>query len=98
MPYYKTFYAKDFIDNGDGTHTATILESTHNMGATYNCVRIMKHKSGSNFFNTIASYQIAANGDFSFRVNEPATYRVGLEEIATTTTSLSLYETGVVEK
>lgn len=98
MPYYKTFYASDFIDNGDGTHTATILESTHGMGATYNCVRLMRHKSGSNFFNTVASYQIAANGDFSFTVNEPATYRVGLEEIATATNSLALNGLGEVEK
>lgn len=90
MPYYKTLYASDFIDNGDGTHTATILATTHGMGASYNCVRALKHKSGSNFFNVISSYQIAANGDFKLTVNEPATFRVGLEEVATAANSLSI--------
>lgn len=98
MAYYKTIYASDFIDNGDGTHTATILASTHGMGASYNCVRLLKHKSGSNFFNTVASYQIAANGDFSFVVNEPATYRVGLEAVNLTTASLAFEEAGEVVK
>jgi hypothetical protein len=92
MPYYKTLYASDFIDNGDGTHTATILASTHGMGAGYNCTRCLKHKSSSNFFNVVASYQIAANGDFTLTVNEPATFRVGLEEVATAANSLSINE------
>ena len=80
MQCYKTFYARDFIDNGDGTHSVTILASTHGMGLDYNCVRILKHKSGSEFSNVVASYKIAANGDFTLTVNEPATYRVGLEQ------------------
>lgn len=80
MRFYKTFYENDFIDNGDGTFSATILASTHGMGLDYNCVRILKHKSGSDFYNVVASYKIAANGDFTLTVNEKATYRVGLEQ------------------
>lgn len=80
MRFYKTINANEFIDNGDGTFSATILASTHGMALDYNCVRILKHKSGSEFSNVVASYKIAANGDFTLTVNETATYRVGLEQ------------------
>lgn len=81
MFYYKTLYSSDFIDNGDGTHTATILESTHGMGMNYNCVRALRRNDDNSYSSVLNNFTIAANGDFLLTVNEPTIFKVGLESI-----------------
>lgn len=80
----KTLTANDFIyDDVSGFWVATVLESTHLLGAGVTVCKMLKRDENLNWQNTIQTFEVMANGDVKIFAAEPGIYRIAILDTKT---------------
>lgn len=82
--FSKTLTSNDFIlDNTTGIWVATILASTHQLGAGATVCKMQKRDDNGDFHNTVQTFTVLSNGDVKIYVDEIGIYRVSIVDTKT---------------
>lgn len=68
--YFGTFTMNNFISQGGGVYTFTVLAENHGLSNNYRVSKITRTDANSAQQPVLCDYTIAANGDFTITANE----------------------------
>jgi len=79
----KTLTSNNFIEESPGVWVATILATTHQMGAGVTLCKMLRRDSNGDYHNAVQSFTVESNGDIRIYADEPGIYRITIIETST---------------
>lgn len=72
----KTLTKNNFIENNEGIWVATVLATTHGLGAGVTICKMQKLGDDGEYHNAMSAFSVDTNGNIEIYVDEPAPYRI----------------------
>ena len=81
----KALKTNDFIENSEGVWVATVLATTHGLGAGVTICKMQKLGSDGDYHNAMPVFSVDTNGNIEIYVDEPGPYRITILDTRTRT-------------
>lgn len=80
----KTLTSNDFIeDTSTGIWVATVLATTHQLGAGVTICKMQKRDSNGDYHNAMPTFTVESNGDIKIYSEDPGVYRITILDTTT---------------